>query len=682
MYGSRIAFCSFVALFLSFVLRASSIHAEGMTPEQVADLRMVSDAAISPNGGYIAYVLRIPKKPIAEASGSSKAELHVVFPNGISRPFVTGDGGASQIGWTPDGTGISFLAKRSGDKASSLYVIPIDGGEAQRVLTHASGIRSYTYSPDDNRVAFLASLPAPAEEKKLKDKGFNQEIYEEQFRPVRIFVAELGSKDKPNEVKVDGFPSELHWGPAGSNVAVYLQPTPLVDDFYMKRKVHIINLDSSKVVAKFENPGKLGSLAWNASGSHLAFISAEDLNDPSAGRLMIGDVKTSKFQQIALGVDGDYDAIAWRGDKVAYLASVGVTTRVGAVGLDGKHEVVLAEGTHVLSGLSISSDGRTIACLGESPNHPNEVMVMSEGNSAPTRLTNSNPWLADVKLAQQEVVVWKARDGLELEGILVRPLNEKPGTRYPLILCVHGGPESHIDNGWITYYSRPGQVGAAQGFATFYPNYRGSTGRGVKFSKLGQADYAGKEFDDLVDAVDHFARAGLADKKKVGITGGSYGGYASAWGATKLTKHFAASVMFVGISNTISKSGTTDIPNEMFLVHARKELVGNWQWFLERSPIYYVDQARTPLLILHGKEDTRVHPSQSMELYRQLKILGKTPVRLVFYPGEGHGNRKSAARYDYNLRMMRWFEHYLKGKGGEPPSHQLKYPLDKKAKKL
>ena len=204
----------------------------------------------------------------------------------------------------------------------------------------------------------------------------------------------------------------------------------------------------------------------------------------------------------------------------------------------------------------------------------------------------------------------------------------------------------------------------------------GSTGRGVEFSKLSQSDYGGKEFDDLVNAIAHLEKAGIADKEKVGITGGSYGGFASAWGATKLTEHFAASVMFVGISDQISKSGSTDIPKEMAAVHARKWAYDDWQWFLERSPIYYAKQGRTPILIVHGAYDPRVHPSQSLELHRHLKLRGNVPVRLVLYPGEGHGNRKAAARYDYNLRLLRWMDHYLRGPGGEPPPVDITYALE------
>ena len=225
---------------------------------------------------------------------------------------------------------------------------------------------------------------------------------------------------------------------------------------------------------------------------------------------------------------------------------------------------------------------------------------------------------------------------------------------------IHGGPEAHESNGWLTNYSGPGQVAAGQGYAVFLPNYRGSTGYGVAFAKAHQNDYAGKEFNDIVDAKRHLVAAGIADTNRTGITGGSYGGYASAWGATAHSAEYAASVMFVGITNQISKFGTTDIPREMYNVHSRKWPWEDWQSMLEASPIYHVDKADTPVLIMHGEEDPRVAPSQSYELYRNIKVRTDTPVRLVLYPGEGHGNRQAAARYDYNLRMMEWFDSYLK----------------------
>jgi dipeptidyl aminopeptidase/acylaminoacyl peptidase len=187
---------------------------------------------------------------------------------------------------------------------------------------------------------------------------------------------------------------------------------------------------------------------------------------------------------------------------------------------------------------------------------------------------------------------------------------------------------------------------------------------------------AGAEFDDIIDGVDHLVAIGLADKKRVGITGGSYGGYAAAWGATVYTDRFAASVVFVGVTDLVSKVGTTDIPVEMYRVHyAEKWPWEQWMRVLERSPIFHAGKSKTPTLILHGEKDPRVDPGQGRELYRHLKLRGSAPVRLVTYPGEGHGNRRAASRLDYNLRVMRWMDHYLKGPGGEPPA----YPVDPEA---
>ena len=166
-------------------------------------------------------------------------------------------------------------------------------------------------------------------------------------------------------------------------------------------------------------------------------------------------------------------------------------------------------------------------------------------------------------------------------------------------------------------------------------------------------------------------RTGLADRAKVGITGGSYGGYAASWGATFSTERFAAAVSFVGISELTAKAGTTDIPVEDIDVHLVTPPWTRWERNRARSPLAYVEKARTPLLLLHGTDDPRVHPTQSLLLYRYLKLLGKTPVRLVRYPGEGHGNRRAASQLDLSIRLVQWFEHYLAGPGGAPPPPEV-----------
>lgn len=650
-----------------------------LTPHRVAELRMASGAVISPDGGQVAYTLSVPRKPNEDEDGEPWSELWVTpTANGPARPFITGKVNIGSMQWTADSRHIAFLAKRGDDKMKSLYLIPVDGGEARKAAELKSDITAFSLAPDGKRVALVAKEPEDKDKKKLKEKGFKQEVYEEDWRPAKIWIATLFAEDeKVKPLGLTGHVHQVHWSPVDDRLLVSVTPTPLVDDSFVRHQVRIVDTTSGEILTRIENPGKLGSVGWSPDGKRVGLIAAGDVHDPSAGRLMVADAATGIFRDVLPGFAGQVNQFEWAGNEtLSYLAAVGVETILGTLNVNtgaASARTNLGPGGPIYSLLSVATNGRQFALVASTPTHPAELFTWSVGASAPERRTESNPFLANVRWAKQEVIRHKARDGLELEGILIRPLDEVAGKRYPLILSVHGGPESHVSHGWLTAYGSPGQVAAARGFAVFYPNYRGSTGRGVAFSKLGQGDAAGKEFDDLVDAVDHLIEIGLVDRAKVGVTGGSYGGYATAWCATRYTERFAAGVMFIGISDKVSKVGTTDIADEEYLVHALKRPWEDWQFLLERSPIYHAGKSRTPLLIMHGKDDPRVNVGQSLELYRHLKMHNQTPVRLVLYPGEQHGNRKAAARLDYHLRLMQWMEHYLKGPGGEMPALELDY---------
>jgi dipeptidyl aminopeptidase/acylaminoacyl peptidase len=672
----------------AFLLLASLVPSSGdfLNPSNVATLRAVSSAAISPDAKRVAFVKLVPRQAGVDEDGNPWNELWVTdfagaVDPGKERPFVTGKANVSAVEGTKDGTGIAFLAKRGEDKNTCLYVIPADGGEAKRILSLASDISAFTFSPDGKRVAAVATEAVSDARKKREDKGFKQEVYEEDWRLDRVWIADVGeSTEKPRALPIESSAHEVEWSPVDDRLLVTLSPTPLVDDGMMRTRVRVVDPKTGEITARIQNPGKLGRVRWSPDGKRVALVSAADIHDPSAGRLMVCAATGGDPTDVLPGVEEDFSSFEWQdADNLLVVGSKGLWSTFSKVTVDaagkGTLKRILEGRGPVLTSISISDDGKHGALIGSEATHPIELYTMTHGDKAPARRTDSNPWLGSVRFAEQETIGWKARDGLGLEGVLVRPLEEKKGQRYPLILCVHGGPESHDDGGWQTGYSKPGQIAAAQGIATLYPNYRGSTGRGVAFSELSQGDPGGKEFDDLVDAVDYLVATGLVDKDKVGVTGGSYGGYATAWCSTRFSERFAAGVMFVGISDTISKVGTTDIADEDFFVHTRKRPWENWELLLDRSPIKYAGQCKTPLLILGGKDDPRVNPGQSRELYRHLKMHGKSPVRLVMYPGEGHGNRKACSRLDYNLRMMQWMVHYLKGPGGAMPPYEIDYGI-------
>lgn len=663
-----------VLTLLPWTAFAADGESHGMTTWDVSMLRDVSSLAIAPDGAHIAYLLDVPRDPFQDEDGKAWRELHVVDADGHSRPFITGHEKVSQVDWLPDSRHLAFLAKRGDDEHTGLYIMPLDGGEARLAVSLESGINDYSFSPDGKHVALTAERPEPAEWEERAEKGFSQKIYEEQLLPVELWIAALEGDDEPRHVAVNGSLHGVAWEPNGDRLALKVAPTPLVDDSYMETRVWVVHSASGEVLSRIENPGKLGDIAWSPDGAHLALIAGEDRNDPREGRLMVAPSTGGPLKDLLPGLLGHVAQVFWKdAETVRFVSGEGTGTRLGEVNLKGRQTTLMEAGDLIWRQVDASEDG-SLALRGDHAHHPEEVFRWQPGGDAPKRLTDSNSWLSERRLAKQEVVRYAARDGLEIEGILIRPLDEQDGKRYPLILMVHGGPEAHYSNGWMTNYNSFGQMAAARGFAVFYPNYRASTGRGVEFSKLDHYDPAGKEFDDLVDGVDHLIEVGLVDKDKVGVTGGSYGGYATAWCSTYYSERFAAGVMSVGISNKISSLGNSDIPMELHDVHVRKWPWDNWQLYLERSPIYHVEKARTPLLILHGEDDTRVFPGQSMELYRFLKILGKVPVRLVFYPDEGHGNQRAASRYDYMVRTLRWMEHYLKGAGGVMPPMDVPYP--------
>jgi dipeptidyl aminopeptidase/acylaminoacyl peptidase len=659
---------------------AGVVHAQsGMTLEQIARLRAVSQAEISPDGRQVAYTLSVQRQPGMDDDGSAWAELHVAGTSGASRGFVTGKVNVGSVTWMPDSGGIAYLAKREGDETRALYRIPLGGGESRVIAKLKSDIRAFSLSPDGRRAALLASEPDSEDLKALKKKGFTQKVYEEDWTPVGLWIVDLDNdKAEPRKVPVEGSIQSLAWSPAGDRIALLVAPRQLTDDTLVFTRVRIVAPDG-KVLGKVENPGKIGGLAWSTDGAHLAFISAEDKHDAQQGRLMVTGKDGGEFRDVLPGLQGHVIEAKWRdGRRLVFIAHEGVQARVGEVGADGSQPSTrLALGGPIWNGLSLSKQGDVVV-TGSTPQHPSEAFLQPVAGGAARKLTTSNAWLSDVRLAKQEVIRYKTRDGLDIEGLLVHPLDRKGNARVPLVTVVHGGPEAHFSNGWVNGYSQPAQVLAAQGFATFFPNYRSSTGRGVAFSKLGFGKPGMGEFDDVVDGVDHLVEIGLVDKARVGITGGSYGGYASAWGATYYSERFAAAVTFVGISDQASLVTTGDIPWEQYLVH-----MGKWPWedpelFRQQSPITHAQKSRTPTLILHGEADPRVPPMQSYMLYRYLKLAGKAPVRLVLYPGEGHGNQRAASRYDYSLRLMQWMKHYLTGPGGEPPAYQVDYALPKK----
>lgn len=662
-------------LLITSLAIAQGAIAEPLTLEDVAALKSVTAVRMSPQGDRIAYLLRVQREVYRDDDGPPYRELHIVDLEGNATPYVTGKVDVTGIAWAPDGRSVYFLSKREADaKVNSIWRIPLNGGEATPVFTHVSSIDSIYPSPDGTKIAFTATEGDPPSKAELEKKGFKAVVYEESAKPTLVWMLDPAT-GKAEAQKLDGSASTVTWSADGSRYAVALAPTPLVDDSYMARDVYVVDPVSGEVQGRLGSVGKLGQFEFSPDGQRIAYVGSVDIHDPMQGRLYVASSTGGERRELVTDYLGHVAGFAWQDDvNIRWFGYRGLWSELSMASIMAAAPAGEApESGPIIHDIDTHPGLDVVAAIADTPEHPPEVYLYRDGER-PRRLTHSNPFLVRRDLMVQEAISYPARDGLMIDAVLMQPEKPERGGN-PLVIYVHGGPEAHHSNGWLTSYSLPGQVMAGDGYAVVYPNYRGSTGRGVEFSKLDQHDYAEEEFNDLVDAKTFLVNEGLVDADRVGISGGSYGGYATMWGATALSDEFAAAVAFVGISNQTSKFGSGDIPYEMYYVHSLAWPWDDWMWMLKRSPVYHAGNARTPLLIMGGDNDPRVNPAQSLQMYRNIKLRTDTPVRLVIYPGEVHGNRNSAARYDYSLRSKRWMDHYLKGPGGEPPPYEIDHAV-------
>jgi dipeptidyl aminopeptidase/acylaminoacyl peptidase len=715
----------------------ATLFSEVLTPEALLKVQRVTTAVISPNAESIAYVVDVPRSA-SDDPGASYNELHLYSRTAkISRPFITGKVRVGAPAWSPDGSTIAFMMRRGEKAQTQVWMIPLAGGEAVQITQAEEGVLGFRWHPSGASIGYLAVAPRNPMEKKLESKGYGFVFYEENVRPRNLYTInvdrrsylptsapERGTKgetgapvqlpapvpDRYNTIVQDASgaapgkhgpePAQLTEGinvwsfeftPDGNYAAIATSPRNLIDENYMFQKISLLALGDRSQSPLFTPPGKLGMYAFSPDGRHLAVAAARERSDHAVSQAYVVEVRAGSAANPApvnltpRNFRGHVNWVGWRDDAtILYRAGEGVQTTLSSVKPDGTDRQLLlsSEKTGVVfNGFSIARGFKGLAFSGQSPSCPGDLYFWAPGLASTERLTTLAPELSGISLGTQSVVRYKARDGLEIEGLLLSPVGYEKGKAYPLIVVVHGGPESHYSNGWLTSYSEPGQVLAGKGYAVFYPNYRASTGYGVEFAMQGFGDPGGKEFDDVADGIDHLVSTGIADRERVGLGGGSYGGYAAAWFATYYTRYVRAVVMFVGISNLVSKHGTTDIPYEELYVHSGKPLEELWDLGLKRSPVYWAKQSSTATLICGGTDDARVHPSQSIELFRRMKMNNHPAVRLVQYPGEQHGNAKQPGRTDLLYRLLDWYDWYVRDakplQGPMPPLDiSGKYGLD------
>ena len=670
---------------LLLVIAVTASLAEVLTPEALLNLRHVSTAVLSPDGKQIAYVLDVPRAATDEA-GASYTELHVYSRDTkASKGYITGKVRVSAPAWSPDGRTIGFIMRR-GDKAQAqVWTIRTDGGEAVAITKAETGVQAYRWHPAGNAVGYIAELPRSARERALESKGYGFIYYEENLRLRTLFLARTSAPPEVRQLTQGMNVWSFEFAPDGNSAAVAASPRNLVDESYMFQKIYSVSLRDTVTRVLFSPAGKLGVYAFSPDGTKLAIAAAALRSDHAVSQAFVVDMASGSVRNVTPEkFRGHTNWVAWQDDRTLLCRSgEGVDVTLATVRPDGTDRQVILSSAHTgitFASVSHSPGVKGLALAGQSATCPGDLFFWIPGGVL-ERLTASNPALAATEFGAQSVVRYASRDGVEIEGLLMTPVGYEKGKKYPLVVVVHGGPESHWSNTWVSSYGEPGQVLAGKGYVVFYPNYRSSTGYGVEFAATGLGDPAGKEFDDIADGIDHLVSLGIADRERVGLGGGSYGGYAAAWFATYYTRYVRAVVMFVGVSDLISRNSTTDIAYEEMFVHSGKPLEEMWDLCLKRSPVYWAKQSSTATLICGGADDPRVPPSQSVELFRRMKMNSHPAVRLVQYPGEQHGNARQTGRKDLLLRTLDWYDWFVrdaKPLGGGMPALDIsdRYGLD------
>ncbi len=665
-----------------FCLSTAAARAQNAwTPEISQQVQGIGDVVPSPDGRLVAFT---QTRAAVEAERSEWVSQIFLGRVDSAQPtqLTRGEVGAISPSFSPDGRFVYFLSGRSGKQ--NLWRLPVDGGEAEKLTDWKGDLDGYKVSRNGQWIALVGSEPSEKEEKARKEKR-DWRVVDEEPRVSNIWLipAEAGADgQRPVRrlLRASYHVTNIDWSPDSRMIALEHQPDPSQDS-WTRSDLSEVEVSSGTLRVLAATSAAEGEPQYSPDGRFLAYMRTPDparwAGEEQILLLPLGGgasrvVPTSfdegpsiaglfnefhpaliprKAMGVVLGWFSDSTRLLFAGDK-------GTRSLLYAVSVEGRVTLVHSPEKGVVSGARLNASGTSVGFSQESPEKPPEAFVMTLPTSAPNRVSAANADLPKLPLGITSRTRWKARDGLEIEGLLTLPPGYESGKRVPLIVIIHGGPMSGFHESFIGNHGiYPLASLAAKGYAILRPNIRGSGGYGSKFRFANLNDWGGKDFEDLMAGVDHVISLGVADPERMAVMGWSYGGYMTSWVITQ-TKRFKAAVVGAGVTNLWSFAGTTDIPG--FLPdYFSAEPWDNFQTYYQHSPMAHVKGVSTPTLILHGEADLRVPISQGCELYNALKRQG-VKVKMVTYPRMAHGPGDPKFELDIMHRNLEWVEPYLR----------------------
>ncbi|MFL6255889.1 MAG: prolyl oligopeptidase family serine peptidase [Pyrinomonadaceae bacterium] len=681
----------------------------GITAEDYYSFEFLSDPHLSPDGRWAAYVVTT----IDQKQNRRLSQIWLAPTDGSRPPrqFTTSPQSSSSPRWSPDGRSLAFLSSRPApDGAASspqasptptpspsptpistlmpqglpsalqtaapdatpraqVWLLSLDGGEARRLTNLKNGVNSFDWSPDGTRLV-LTSRTGPSDVKapssdvrhykhpsyKFNDTGW----FDDKRSHVWVADARSGSAAQITFGE-DWNDTDPQWSPDGSRIAFVSDRTGKAFDESRNTDVFVIDSAGSPIRKISDHEEADNSPRWSPDGQTIAFLGRIHENDhPKIYVAPSGGGQPSR--NVAPELDLIPSNLTWAEQGRALYFETGVRGEAHLFRVDAKDGKIkqVTRGARAIHFVDIASDSQRIVYGANDFKHLDDLYAADLDGSNERKLTDLNARLwSGLQLAGVERMTYKGAGGWDVDGFLVKPLGWQAGKKYPLILSIHGGPAGQYGVDWFQEF----QVYAARGWAVFYTNPRGSTGYGQKFERGIEGEWGRNDYTDVMNGVEEVLRRNpWIDRERLGVTGGSYGGYLTNW-IVGHTNIFKAAVTLRSVVNFVSDEGTRDG------AYGHKDDFGGdlfekFDLYWERSPLKYASNVKTPILILHSDNDFRVPLEQGEQWFRALKHFGAT-AELVIFPRENHNlTRTGEPKHlveSLNWQLY-WFDRYLDGK--------------------
>jgi len=662
-------------LFATATAPVAAQQGPGLASTDISALRGLGDVQVSPDGRRVAYAVTRRDTPGRPRSETWIRDLAAKTESRLGTDAT----GASSPRWSPDGRSIAFFG-RVGD-SSGVAIANADGSDI-RFIASVKGTNHVlpsvgerlSWSPDGRRLAFISSTPGP----EVDANGDPMIITRYSYKPtasegltrfndnrrLHIFVADVATRHVSQLTSGNYYEHSIEWSPSGAEI-MFVSNHGADPDRVFNYDVFAINVTSGaqRQITKTASPEY--QPVWSPDGRRIAYLgtkrsltSSETTMEDTHVWVMNAD--GSNRREVGISVDNRQRAPRWSRDGTSLYTVVQVhgDSKLYRIPVDGGSPRVVVGDEGQIGSWSLMSDGGLIYAFA-SPTEPATLREMTASGIAHDIVRLNSELLAKRRIAPVERFTFRSRDGLQVEAYFTAPLDRRSGSKYPLIVQIHGGP--HGAQG--SAFNDKAQVYAAHGMASLMVNYRGSTGYGQKFADAIFKDQDGREAEDVMAGVDAaLARYSWLDSRRMGVEGTSYGGQLADWLVTQ-TNRFAAAIPTAGISNLISFNYMSYYHDYLAVEFGAYPHVGALMDTLwKRSALRYVSRVKTPVMLVHGENDNDVPIAEAEQFYIALKDVG-VPVVMIRYPREGHGVRETKHVIDFIDRSIAWYNRWFSHSG-------------------